>query len=81
MKKHIFYCPNCNKEEMREPKRQWCDCANPPYEMAWHSKKEDEQQTKIISSYFSALGRKGGSATGKSKVRGDSEYYRNIRNK
>ena len=79
--KHIFYCPNCKKEEMREPKRQWCNCANPPYEMTWHSQKDDEEQSFFISSYFKELGKKGGSKKGKSKVRGNSEYYRNIRKK
>lgn len=35
--------------------------------------------TKIaITKYLSGIGKKGGSAKGKSKVRGDSEYYRRL---
>ena len=31
-----------------------------------------------VKKFLSEIGRKGGSATGQSKVRGDSEYYRGI---
>lgn len=79
--KHIYFCPNCEKEEMLPMGRHWCNCFNPPFEMIPHSKKEDEVLTKTIHNYFSALGKKGGSKKGKSKVRGDSEYYKNIRKK
>ena len=33
---------------------------------------------KAIREYMAALGRKGGKATGKVKVRGGKEYYRRI---
>lgn len=62
MKKHIFYCPNCGKEEMREAKRQWCDCYNPPFEMAWHSKAEDEALERRIRKIMGGIG---GKATAK----------------
>lgn len=35
-------------------------------------------QNQIISQYFASLGRKGGKAFGRVKVRGDSEYYRRL---
>lgn len=62
MKKHIFYCPNCEKQEMRKEKRQWCDCSNPPFEMAWHTKEEDEALKRRVGQLMGALG---GNATAK----------------
>jgi hypothetical protein len=38
--------------------------------------------SKLISEALAHIGRKGGeSGTGKAKIRGNSEYYRNIRRK
>jgi|RifCSP19_3_1023858.scaffolds.fasta_scaffold81999_2 hypothetical protein len=39
----------------------------------------DTDRIKAMSQAAAALGRIGGKTKGKSKVRGDSEYYRNIR--
>jgi hypothetical protein len=36
---------------------------------------------KELQEYFAKIGAKGGKATGKSKVRGDSAYYRRISKK
>jgi hypothetical protein len=36
---------------------------------------------KDLREYFAKIGAKGGKATGKSKVRGGSDYYRRIRKK
>jgi hypothetical protein len=33
---------------------------------------------KPISDYLASIGSKGGKATGKSKVRGDTDYYKRI---
>jgi len=36
---------------------------------------------KEVLEYLKKMGAKGGKATGKSKVRGDSDYYRKLREK
>jgi general stress protein YciG len=36
---------------------------------------------KEVLEYLKEIGAKGGKATGKSKVRGDSDYYRKLREK
>lgn len=58
MKKHIYYCPNCGKEEIRPMGKQWCDCYEPPFEMAPHSKKRDEELRKQAAAFIGALGGK-----------------------
>lgn len=62
MKKHIYYCPNCDTEKMLEPGRHWCDCFNPPFEMAPHSRAEDKALEHRVASMMGALG---GKATAK----------------
>lgn len=43
--------------------------------------KGSKEVREYLASIGSKGGKKGGKATGESKVRGDSEYYRNIRKK
>ncbi len=40
-----------------------------------------EEQAEIIRGWMSFCGARGGKATGESKVRGNSEYYSNLRAK
>lgn len=39
------------------------------------------KKRESVKDYLARIGSKGGKAKGKSKVRGDSEYYRRIRKK
>lgn len=55
MKKRIYYCTNCETEQLLPVGRHWCHCYSPPFEMMPHTKEEDKAMSTRINSLFSGI--------------------------